>query len=307
MEKKIKKISFSEYQVWKSCQHKHYLSYQLRISDLTNEILIFGKALHSALEKYAKGEFNRIVFKKKFGECLKNEVESSNNKDIKIDYEKFSKQGETIFQKLDFLNRFKEYEVFSVEEMLLEKLIDSENEDEIVFYKGFVDLILKHKKTGHYLIIDWKSAMRPWNIDKKMEDKVFFGQLVLYRHFISKKFNIPKDQIETKFITLIRFGTKSVETFQTNISEEFDNFILEDIKKVSKEIITKKDKFIKRRTEGKLSEIPCKYCSFKNTDKCNEEPFQNYEPPITWETFENKEDKDINDDIIGEVINDIEE
>lgn len=277
--KKIKKISFSEYQVWKACQHKHYLSYRLRISDLTNEILIFGKSLHSALEKYAKGEYNRILFKKKFAEALTEEINNANNPGLKIDFDNFVKQGDKIFKKLDFIKEFEDYEVVSVEEVLMEKLIDSENEDDIIFYKGFVDLFLKNKKTGRYLIIDWKSAMRPWNIEKKMEDKLFFAQLVLYRHFLSVKFNIDKKLIDTKFVSLIRFGDKLVEHFKVNISDDFENFVMTDIKQAAVEIITKTENFTKKRTTGKLTDLPCKYCSFKNTERCTEADFQFVEAP----------------------------
>ena len=147
-EKKVKKISFSEYQIWKSCQHKHYLSYKLKIRDLTNEILIFGTSLHSALEKYAKGEYNRILFKRRFSEILKNEIQKANNPKLDIDVLKFSSQAEKIFTKLDFQKEFADYEIVSIEQELYEKLIDNENEDNIIYYKGFVDLFLKNKKTG---------------------------------------------------------------------------------------------------------------------------------------------------------------
>ncbi len=279
--KKVKKISFSEYQVWKACQHKHYLSYRLRISDLTNEILVFGKSLHSALEKYAKGEYNRMLFKKKFRESLNEEINSSNNPNLKIDLDQFVTQADKIFKKLDFIKKFNDYEVVSVEEQLMEKLIDAENIDDIIFYKGFVDLFLKNKVTGRYLIVDWKSAMRPWNIEKKMEDKLFFAQLVLYRHFLSVKFNIDKNLIDTKFISLIRFGDKLVEDFKVNISDDFETFVMTDIKAAAIDIHSKTENFSKKRTTGKLTDLPCKYCSFKNTDKCTEADFQFVEIPET--------------------------
>ena len=67
-----------------------------------------------------------------------------------------------------------------------------------VIYKGFLDVVLYHEPTKKFLIIDIKTSTRGWNNKaKKDEDKQF--QLVLYKHFFSKKHNIDPANVETYF------------------------------------------------------------------------------------------------------------
>ena len=255
MEKR-KHISFSEYRLYAACSFKHAIQYRLKLQEGTNEFLVFGSALHSSIEEIIQKKHSKILYEKVFKKYL--EIESNIITLNSYFGRNFSIQGTAILKTLDFFERFKEYDVVGVEEEIMEPLF--QDEDGEFKFKGIIDLILKHKETGDILIIDWKSATKPWDIDKKKEDKGFFGQLALYKHFFSKKHNIPLDKITTRFVALAR-DPIDVQQYEIKISDEFREYIVEDMTRVAKEI--KQQLPSTELTKAKsVSLSACKYCAF---------------------------------------------
>lgn len=277
MSKTTKHISFSEYRLYASCAFRHALEKQLGYQQGTNEFLIFGTVLHSSIEEIVGKKVNKILYEKTFTKCL----EAESNSTIVKSYfgRQFVKQGTAILKELNFFERFKGWEVFGVEIQLFEPLYTDEAKE--VSFKGFIDLVLK--KGDQYLILDWKSAMKPWDIEKKQEDKTFFGQLALYKHFFAQKHGIPLENITTRFVTLAR-DPVNVQQYEINISDEFMNFMLEDVKRVAKEIGTiQQDLLPKTKHSGATTaKTTCGRCPF-NKKVCNEEVFQKVEPFIKEE------------------------
>ncbi len=183
---------------------------------IKNEFLIFGSSLHSAIEDIILNKRHKIAWGKVFEQKLK---EESNEILLKSYFgRQFSYQGTAILKELNFFERFKDYEIIGVELEMYEPLFEDENVR--LYFKGIIDLVLKHKTTGRYLILDWKSANTLWNLEKQFnlketsknvfefqkepKDKAFFGQLALYKHFYSQKFGVPIEDIDTSFIALSR-------------------------------------------------------------------------------------------------------
>lgn len=214
-EKPIYSISFSEYSTFQQCPHKWFLNYVLKIPSDVNEELVFGSALHNTIEALltdrtlgrlsSDGTIIDAVFK----DNLKKEISGITNLSVLKKLQEgwvaptFVKQARNLILKLDLFNRFRGYEVADVE-IRLDNLPIIEMEDFIIVYKGFIDLVLKNKKTGRYLIVDWKSSRKPWDIAKKEEDGNFYTQLKLYKHFYSLKKDIPLEMIDTAFYNLPR-------------------------------------------------------------------------------------------------------
>lgn len=267
MEKIIKHISFSEYRLYASCPFRHALEKQLGYEQGSNEYLMFGSALHSSIEEIVNKKINRILYEKTFTKFLEQE---SNPATVKSYFgRQWIKQGTAILQELNFFERFKDWEVVGVEYPLYEPLYTTDDKE--VNFKGVIDLVLK--KDDKYLILDWKSALNPWNLDKKLEDKGFFGQLALYKHFYSKKFGIPLENITTRFVALARTPI-NVQQYEVNISEEFRESVVEDVVKVAKEIGTvEHGKLLKCKHSGKPeAKQICSWCTFKAI--CTEEKNQ---------------------------------
>lgn len=267
-------ISFSEYRLWLTCPFKHYVQKVLGLQEPSNEFLIFGSALHGAIEEIIKKKPNKIVWSKVFEKYL---VLESNEVVLNSYFGRiFGNQGAAILKELNFFERYKGWEIVGVEMEMYEPLyIDGEHE---VFFKGVVDLILK--KGDKILILDWKSAFKPWDIEKKKQDKTFFGQLALYKHFYSTKFNVPLENIETRFVALAR-DPINVQQYNIELSSEFMEFILNDIVQVAKNIkSTDPLKLTKARADIN-SKFACTNC-FYNKKHCNKALSQ----PLTKEDID---------------------
>lgn len=261
-------ISFSEYRLYDSCAFRHALEKQLGYLQGSNEFLIFGSALHSSIEEIINKNPNKILYEKTFAKYLE---EESNATTVKSYFgRQFIKQGTALLKELNFFDRYKDWEVVGVEIQLFEPLYTDEEKE--VSFKGFIDLVLK--KGDQYLILDWKSAMKPWDIDKKQEDKSFFGQLALYKHFFATKHNIPLENITTRFVTLAR-DPINVQQYEINLSNEFMSFMLDDVKRVAKEIGTvPQELLVKTKHSGKPdAKQICSWCPH-NKKLCNNDQYQ---------------------------------
>jgi hypothetical protein len=268
-----KHISFSEYRLYTNCPHKHYLSKVLGLTEPKNMFLAFGSALHSSIEEIIKGNKPSLLYPKIFTKFLHEEC-----KDIETPtslVKMLTGQGLAILKRLNLSVRYKDYEVIGIEENLYEFLFKTVDDIEVNF-KGFIDLILKHKETGKYLIIDWKSSGDPWNIEEKKKDELFFGQLVLYKHFFSKKYDILEKEIEAQFVTLARSGWPTIQDWEMDFTDEFSSFVLNDIKRVAQIIVETKtyDKLDKAKHISKDPKKSCAYCIFNKPETCNSEKHQ---------------------------------
>ena len=75
-------------------------------------------------------------------------------------------------------------------------------------FKGFIDLVLRDKKTGRYLIVDWKTSGEAWNVDYKKKDEIFMCQMRFYKFFWARKHGIDIDDIDCQYIVLNRLVNK---------------------------------------------------------------------------------------------------
>ncbi len=252
-------ISFSEYRLYASCAFKHALIKQLGYSEESNEFLVFGSALHGAIEEIINKKHNKILYEKVFSQHLEKE---SNPTTVKSYFgRQFVTQGTALLKELNFFERYKDWEVVGVEHEMYEPLY-VDDAGKAISFKGIVDLILK--KGDQYMIVDWKSAMKPWDIEKKKEDKGFFGQLALYKHFFAVKNGIDPKNISTRFVALARVPI-NIQQYEINISQEFSDDILADIKRVAKEIGTSTVGVApKAKHSGRAdASYTCNYCPFK--------------------------------------------
>lgn len=269
-------ISFSELTQYQECGHKHLIEKYLKLAVSPTSIhLIFGNAIHSAIEVGVRDNINldgridhfRTYFTKEMMDKM------MGTKDY-LSMNDFVKQGEHILRLLSTEKILEKYDLIGVEMSLYEKLFGG------FHFKGFIDLILKDKKTGRVLIIDWKTSGEPWDVQKKKKNKIFMAQMRLYKYFYSRKCNVPIDEIDCKYIVLNRLKSKKcpelgygelqpVEIFSTNED------IMEAVTLVAESLkgIHIKKEFLKAKFEG--SKNDCFFCPYKtNPTLCNENPNQ---------------------------------
>lgn len=259
MELEIKRISFSEFKNWTECPYRHKLIHIDKLPYYSgNEYTAFGTAIHQVCEHLVtKENLKEGMFETLFSKEL--DLLSSQGITIndEIVQEMNSQAKKIISQVLPSLkNTFGKFEVFSVEEPLLEDMNEITSYDKK--FKGFIDLVIK-TPDEKYHVIDWKSCSWGWRSDKK-NDKITGYQLIYYKNFFAKKHNIDPKKIDVYFALLKRTAKKdNVEIFKitsgpkktTNALKVLENAVI-NIEKGTK---------IKNR-------LSCKYCKFHNTESC---------------------------------------
>lgn len=293
-------ISFSEYSVFRLCPFKWYTQYYLKEQSPTNEFLVFGKALHSTIEQIVKEKPSRILYSKLFEANFKKEsngvfVSSFFGRNIIQD-------AVALIEKLDYFKRFNNLEptcdetgkIISLEEELFEPAVIYKNTP--LFFKGLIDYSAKYKDEDKFVIMDWKTSLKPWNLDKKvgllnfndyfgklinkeklteeenkdLQAKIFFGQTVLYKHYYAQKYKISKDQIEIRYCVLTRQPIE-VQEYKIEIQDLFFDYIISDFQQALIEIYELKKKSQKEveeyiftiKEKGKKNSILCQYCDLK--------------------------------------------
>jgi hypothetical protein len=72
-----------------------------------------------------------------------------------------------------------------------------------VKYIGFIDIVTYDATNNTYTLYDLKTSKSGWN-DYQKKDLVKIGQLLLYKRFFAKQFNISEKDISVEFIILKR-------------------------------------------------------------------------------------------------------
>lgn len=202
--KKLTHISFSEFTLYKNCPHQHLVLKHLGIDQDDPSIhLYFGNCVHESFE-YALRDKKDVEYRvKKFREDFyKQMVDNMKGQPGFEEVFDFLDQGENIIRTFNTDELVGRYEVVSVEEDLYEKLSGR------FHFKGFIDLVLRDKKTGRYLIVDWKTSGEAWNVDYKKKDEIFMCQMRFYKFFWARKHGIDIDDIDCQYIVLNRLVNK---------------------------------------------------------------------------------------------------
>lgn len=268
-------VSFSEVRVWKECPWKHKLIHIDKAIDFETSVhLEYGTIIHDALENFLKSRTIDIPgVKSKITEAWnKHRFDQSdvieNNRVIaesqgwkyKHDHlESWLLWSEAALKAIpDFMEEYyPEWECISAEEQLYEQI------DDQMKFKGFIDGVIKFKKgkRDKIAIIDWKTASpRGWSRDK-IQDIKTTAQLMLYKHYWSRKYDVKLSDIACHFVLLKRVKKpekvcKIIEVSAGPKSiEKANKMVRSMIKSVNKGI------FLKNRDN-------CKFCPFKGTENC---------------------------------------
>jgi hypothetical protein len=221
-----KRVSFSQYSGWFKCPHSWYLNYLkgLRVYD-ANLNTCFGTAMHNTVQNYIRVLYTEGMDKADNIEVVKyfrdefSKIVEENKEKMTYTEDEFT---DFMFDGDDILKTFcasatrikhfpnKKYEFIGVE-VPLEVPIKNN-----VQFIAYVDLILKDKTTGRYKIWDFKTSSNGWNSYMR-DDESKYAQLLLYKAFYSKQFNVPLDLIDVEFFILKRKLYENVSFPQTRI------------------------------------------------------------------------------------------
>ena len=287
-----KHISFSEFDLFNKCGHKHLVFKHLALDSEPPSIhLAFGDAIHATIEaslmKQMENEprldYFRARFRKNMDDTMLGQPEYSQ-------LDEFMDQGCNILIKLDIKSLLLEYDIVAIEEPLYERIYGN------FYFKGFIDLVLKHKASGRYLILDWKTSTAPWILTYKLKDTIFLMQMKMYKYFWARKNNVDLSKIDVKYIVLNRLADKKnpkkgfgdiQEVPMTSTQSEIKQamtLVAKTIRSIHIDKHFPKAKFVldengQQVFDGdmpKISDKPCMFCKYKGGKHpmCNSSPDQ---------------------------------
>ena len=225
-EKKKKTVSFSQYAGWFKCSHSWYLNYLkgLRVYEASLNTC-FGTAIHNTIQNYIKTLYtdghekaDEISLVTEFHKEFRNELDENKDKLTYTDeeYQEFLTDGENILNTfISSTNRMKHFPSRKYEFIGVELPLEVPIKNNVNFI-AYVDLILKDKSTGKYKIWDFKTSSLGWN-KYQLADESKYSQLLLYKAFYSKKFNVPLNMIDIEFYILKRKLLENVDFPQNRI------------------------------------------------------------------------------------------
>lgn len=281
-----KKVSFSQYSGWFKCPHSWYLNYLkgLRVYE-SSLSTCFGTAIHNTLQDYIKVLYtdgaevaDQKDLVKEFRNHFTQELETNKDqleKYTEDDVTEFMFDGEDILKTfVSSANRIKyfpskKYEFIGVE---LPLEVDIKNNVQFIAY---VDLILRDKSTGRYKIWDFKTSAMGWN-KYQMADEAKYAQLLLYKAFYSKQFNVPLDAIDVEFFILKRklyenvaFPQSRIQIFEPSHGKAFIAKSINTFTTFLDECFTTEGQYNEKgfypKVPGKAKKN-CKYCSHYKTN-----------------------------------------
>jgi len=207
------RISYSEWQLWRNtCQQRWNLDYNT--PDLPRRVIYsvhfdFGTSIHEAIEIH-RARKNSVDlrtalehFKKKFDGMFDTNFKNyGSDKDKEEERTFFQSAGKNILENLHKCQELAEATVVYNEHELI--LPIDRTDGTTVNFKGFIDMVIKTKsKTGKDIIyiIDFKSCSWGWDQGKKQDEDVH-AQLLLYKHFFCKKFDLEPTCVRCAFVLL---------------------------------------------------------------------------------------------------------
>lgn len=303
----MKRVSYSQYKLWKKCPLSYKYKYVDKIAeDKLNIHLGFGTAMHDTIQSYLYVMYNKRKLPKDAevnGIPVRDYIIRDGRKFVDFDTDRLLK--ERMYDEVKKIPDWKRDDSITKENMVefyedgveiinyLKKhrsdwfslkgveLVDiemklSENIKENLSFIGYIDILLKDKKTGRYYIIDLKTSTKGWG-DWQKKDKSLTNQNLLYKNYLSEKLNVPQDKINVEYIILKRKIPEDPEW--PAMSRRLQRFIPTDGKVSMNRAINDFNEFVdkvfdesgERRTEGyepTPSKSNCRFCEFNQRNLC---------------------------------------
>ena len=207
--------------MYKQCPHKWYLQYVKKLrDDKPNMHFVFGTAMHEAIQHYLQTMYDtsaskadNIDIRKYFKERMSDEYSKYKKKNKDRHFSTPEQMNEFFQDGVAILEWFKKHkrgrkaffsprqsELVGIEiPLILQPIKERPN----IKYMGYVDLVVKDKSSGEYIIYDIKTSTKGWSKWEK-GDITKSQQLLLYKNYYSELFKVPKDKIRVEFFIVKR-------------------------------------------------------------------------------------------------------
>lgn len=134
-----------------------------------------------------------------------------------------------------------------------------------VFFKGKIDLVFYDERVDKWLIVDIKTSTKGWNQYQKADDNKK-AQILLYRYFFSKQFDIPLDKIEVLYFIVKRQVPKEAEF--ASMQKRVQEFIPPSGPKKMNQAVALLSNFVSQAVGADGKHIHKKYRTTPSVDAC---------------------------------------
>jgi hypothetical protein len=282
-----KNVSASQILMYDTCPHQWKLSKIDKLQVYTPSVhTVFGTAMHETIQDWLYVMYNQSA-------KAANDIDLREQLKLKMRevYEKERKKTKEAFTTADELNSFfldgvqildylkkKRSQYFSMKNTYLAG-IETDIVQEIkpnVYFKGYIDLVFYNKLADTYTIIDIKTSTRGWtDYDKKNDAKI--AQILLYKEFFAKQFNVDVDQINVEYFILRRKINEDAEFVARRVQEwrpASGKLKRGKAMKLLNDFVSNAFKDGAYNKDGNFSPTPsqsaCRFCPYNNDkDLCN--------------------------------------
>jgi len=278
---KNKHISYSSLSTYNKCPKLWELQYLRKIIPFKQNIYTcFGTAMHETMQTWLETMYHDKVktgMEMDLDQLLyDNMVKSYKQGKAQNGHEHFSSEKElTQFwiegkNILSYLKK-KKNAYFTTKTMQLagiETLLYQEIKPGVVF-KGLVDLVFYHPTTDRWTIMDIKTSTSGWR-DAQKKNPNLTAQVILYREFFAKQFNIDKDKIDVEFFIVKRrvpaqaeFASmqKRVQQFSPSSGPRKTKQVIESMNKFIDEVVGEDGQYIDKEYKCSNPFGKCEHCS----------------------------------------------
>ncbi len=273
-------VSYSQYSTYNKCPHQWHLKYGKDLAPYEASIFtIFGDSIHETIQHYITTLYKESgvkadsidlteYFNERFREHYKTEYDKvKQHFSSAIEMKDFFDDGVAI---LDYFKKHRKnyfagskIRLLGVELPLIVKI------EKHLYLKGYLDIVLYDETDETITIYDIKTSTRGWKNEKKDENKT--AQLLLYKEFLSKQYNIDIDKINVQFFIVKRkiyeteeYTIPRIQIFEPahgkikrkKTMDSFNNFI--------NSCFNEEGKIIDKDYDKLPSKTTCKYCPFRD-------------------------------------------
>jgi hypothetical protein len=138
-----------------------------------------------------------------------------------------------------------------------------------VKFKGLVDLVFYHPSVDEWTIMDIKTSTSGWREHQKKNPNLT-AQVVLYKEFFSRQFNIPKEKINVEFFIVKRrvpaeadFASmqRRVQEFRPNAGPRKTKQVLTSMNKFIEDVLDENGKYVDKEYKCNSAFGKCNECS----------------------------------------------
>ena len=274
-------ISYSSLSTYNKCPKLWELQYLRNAVPFTQNIYtIFGTAMHETIQTWLEMMYHdkvknaneldvdqllydNMIKAYKTGKAINGHQHFSNSDELT----QFWIDGKHI---LDFIRK-KRSAYFSTKTMQLagiETLLYQEIKPGVVF-KGLVDLVFYHPNNDTWTIVDIKTSTSGWR-DKQKKNPNLTAQVILYREFFAKQFDIDPSKINVEFFIVKRrvpaeaeFASmqKRVQEFRPNAGPRKTKQIVESMNKFIDDVLDNEGGYVDQEYKCNNPLGKCEHCS----------------------------------------------